>query len=448
MNRPVAFLLLVLALLPSGVWGRIADKRAPLVQPGDRIAIFGDSISTGKGYGYLAVELMNAEQPDLQLSWLENGHPGWRSDHAAGAVDQLLAGKPTLVTIMFGTNDLGQLGARGIAELPAHLKVLVDRFKQAGVRIVLLTPPATSNETLWGASLNAGGLPQMAEEVFALGKAEGIPVFDMFMVSRLANNEGRKQDPTFQMYMAPGDVHPNALGHQLMARALANFLLGKSTPPRKPFVWHRPTRPVGDATQVTETVDLHAVEPLFPNARPMLLDNVAQILEPSRWKGVADLSAMATAGWDSANLYLEVAVTDDVVMPGERQPAWSDDGIEFFLDVRPIKQRRVAMSPGYYQLLVPTLKADGVTIVNCGKMDELDVSTVTAVYRRTLHGYLLRVAIPWSSLRYTPRRKSTIGLDFAINDRDDATQSRYKALWRGAGDDFTNAGALGTLRLR
>jgi lysophospholipase L1-like esterase len=419
---------------------------APLVQPGDRIAIFGDSISTGKGYGYKAVELLKAAHPDWGLTWQDNGHPGWRSDHAQKALDQLVAGKPTLVTIMFGTNDVGQTGARGIAALGANLRVLVEGVRASGARVVLLTPPYTSDESAWGAYLNRTALPQMAEEVFALGKTLKVPVCDMFTAMRLANDAGRKADQKFQMFSAPGDVHPNDLGHTLMARALADFLLGTAVPPRVPFVWKHPNSPVGEAEAVT-AVDLTAAGPLFPSAVPMMLTEKRQTLFTNRWKSPADLSARGTAGWDAKHLFIEIEVTDDVVIAGDKQPAWGADGIEFFVDTRPFAQRTPGAAVGYFQFLVPVMPADGAAPVACGNQTPFDASTVQAASWRTKGGYRLRFALPWASLGFTPAAGGNIGFDFAINDTDDAKTERYKALWRGAGDDYNEGGSLGTLVL-
>ena len=232
-----------------------------------------------------------------------------------------------------------------------------------------------------------------------------------------------------------------------MARALADFLLGKQTPPRIPFLWRHPLLPYAAAISVAAPLDLAGKAPLLPGATPMLLNNQLQILDPTRWTGPADLSAKATAGWDKDSLYVEVDVTDDVVISSDKQPAWGYDGIEFFLDTRPADKRTVAAGPGYFQMLVPTLKADGPTSVYCGNMDTFDPVMVEAAYRRTIGGYNIRFAMPWSALKYTPEAGKDIGFDFAINDRDDEKLDRYKALWRGAGDDYTNAGALGTLTL-
>ena len=433
-------------LLACGTLG--AAESQSLVKPGDRVAIFGDSISTGRGYGCQAVALMSQERPDLNLVWLENGHPGWRADHATNAIAKVLEGKPTLVTIMFGTNDLGQQGARGVAALRERLRILVAAFKQEGIRVVLLTTPYTSNDTVWGRSLDDAPLPRMAEEVFALGKEEHLPVFDMYTAMRLAEQERRKQDRTFMMFSAPGDCHPNAAGHAIMARALADFLLTGKTPPRVPFAWQHPTVPVGVAVQLDQPLDVMAAEAKFPQSTPMVLDQAAQIGETNRWKGPQDLSAKAVAAWDDASLYLEVAVTDDVVVPGSKQPAWGDDGIEFFFDTRPFKQRDVASGPGYFQMLIPTLPSNGVAAAACGNLASFDAARVKACYERTASGYTVRFAIPWSTIGFTPRKGADLGFDFAVNDRDDAQQGRYKALWRGAGDDYTDAGSTGTLKLQ
>ena len=40
-----------------------AVELLPRVNPGDTIAVFGDSISTGNGYGYHAVRLLNEAHP-------------------------------------------------------------------------------------------------------------------------------------------------------------------------------------------------------------------------------------------------------------------------------------------------------------------------------------------------------------------------------------------------
>jgi len=447
-SRQATHSMSLLAALSALLTGHaLAGER--LVRSGDRIAIFGDSISTGvKGtYGFVAVELINRKHPELALTALNHGHPGWRADQALKAVDAVLADKPQVVTIMFGTNDLGQKGAKGVAELAGHLQKLIDRFGAAGVRVVLLTTPYTSGDRLWGQSLNEAGLPQMGEDIFALGKKNGLPVFDMYAAMKTAELKARKADPEFMMFGAPGDCHPNGDGHRIMGEALMSFLLGNEVPPHEPFVWRYSGTPSAAAGRIDRPFDLNGATLTFPDSTPMLLEAREQILEPDRWTGPKDLSARALAGWDQRSLFIEVRVKDDIVLPGTKQPAWGHDGIEFFLDVRPEAERSVAYSPGYFQLFVGVVEQDGPTQAYCGAMDTLDADALQAWSSRTEDGYTLRLAVPWSELRSEPTPGDTVGLDYAINDRDEGDKGRHKALWRGAGDDYTNAGATGKLIL-
>lgn len=422
-----------------------AAEPVPLVQTGDRIAIFGDSISTGKGYGFIAVDLMNKALPELKLTAFDHGHPGWRSDHALAVVDKVLADKPTLVTIMFGTNDIGQRGARGITDLPEHLGKLVARFKAAGVRIVLLTPPYNSSANPNGAALNAAGIPRMGEAVFALGKAEQLPVFDMFTAMKAAESAGKAKDPTLEMFGQPGDCHPNRTGHELMGAALADFLLGRAAPQHATFVWKNPGTPRAVATHAAAIPDL--AKP-FPGEVTMRINTREQALEPGRWKNPEELSAGAKAVWNDTGLCVEVAVTDTTAFAGAKQPAWGDDGIEFFVDVRSADKRDVAYSPGYFQFLVPRTAADGPTPLYPGGMDELKLENAKAWCGHTEKGYVIRFFLPWAALHFNPAGATDIGLDIALNNKTDEKTGRYKMLWRGAGDDYLNAGATGVLELK
>jgi hypothetical protein len=179
-----------------------------------------------------------------------------------------------------------------------------------------------------------------------------------------------------------------------------------------------------------------------------VVDNINQVVEPARWKGTADLSAIAYSAWDKTALYLTVDVTDDIIMATDKQPAWGFDGIEFFFDARPEKKRDVAFAPGFFQMLVAVPLTDGPAPVACGNMDSFDAAAVTATCIRSEGKYRLQIAIPWAQLRFKPTRNANIGFDFAINDKDQADKSRYKMLWRGQGDDYVNAGATGMLQLK
>ena len=89
----------------------------------------------------------------------------------------------------------------------------------------------------------------------------------------------------------------------------------------------------------------------------------------------------------------------------------------------------------------------GPAPVACGNLDQCDTAAVAATCTRGAGRYRLQVAIPWAALHFTPTRGAKLGFDFAVNDKDTPDKPRYKALWRGQGDDYMNAGATGTLLL-
>ena len=449
------FLLGVVVAITAGVCPARIAKAADcpfgvLVRPGDRIAVLGDSISGSNGYGFKAVQIMNKAQPDLKLTYLYHGHPGARADQAEKSLSKLLADKPTLVTIMFGTNDLGQQGAVGISEIRGRLRKLVVPIRASGSRVVLLTTPYNAADNRAGAERNKAGLPRMAEEVFALGQELHVPVLDMFTVMRLADEEGKRRDPSFFMFSSPGNVHPSQAGHQIMGEALAEFLLGKKVPPRVPFKWKYTGEPRASAAKVAVPIDVASPATAWPPAAAaMMIDNQAQVSDPKAWKGPADLSARAVAAWDEANLYLSVTVTDDIALVGATQNTWGEDGVEFFLDTRPPDQRDVAYSPGFYQFFVGLTAADGPAKVLVGRMGPADTAQLKAYCRRTSKGYAISVAVPWQALNWRPSAGGNLGFDYLVNDRDDSAPKarHYWAMWRGAGHDFNNAGSTGMLEL-
>ena len=187
-NLSPALLLLSLSFLAlAPAW---ADP-VVLVQPNDRILIFGDSISVGKGYGYQAVQMLNQDQPNMKLTWIEHGHSGWTAKTALTILNDVLAKKPTLVTIMFGTNDLGSGGAKGVVALKDRIRALVEPLLKAGVRVVLLTPPYMSDTTPHSKEFNRSALPRMGDEIIALGAELNVPVFDMFTFMKQADAAGQ-----------------------------------------------------------------------------------------------------------------------------------------------------------------------------------------------------------------------------------------------------------------
>ena len=186
---------------------------------------------------------------------------------------------------------------------------------------------------------------------FRLGREMKLPVFDAFAAVRDALREEQRANAAAQLFAAPGDVHLNERGHSCLGNALALFLLGKTAPQHIPFKSTNLNAPVA---QVAHTVPDKSSTIAPAGATTMLLINEGQILDPARWKGRNDLSASGFACWDEKLLTITINVVDDVVLPGEKQPAWGNDGIEFFLDTRSPEKTRCR----FRSRLLPVPRAD------------------------------------------------------------------------------------------
>ncbi len=450
--RFISFVVIACCALFAVTGGRIlADDLVPRIKPGDKIVVFGDSISTGNGYGYHAVQFLNEEHPDWKLSFVGYGFPGWTSKQAVTVIDKVLAEKPNVVTIMFGTNDQ-KFGFRAVGEFKEHMKALVTPLKQANVRVILLTTPYAGGTSPRSILQQERCLPYMGDSVIELGREEGVPVFDMFIAMRELTEAGCKTNKNFTLF-TPDNFHPSLEGQKLMGRALADFLAGKPSPTRSP-VKQSNTRPKATAGKMNRPIDVAVTEIVWPAvSTSMLLNQPGQIVSlssnPSAWTGPADLSACGHASWDTGNLYLRVDVTDPVIFVGPKQPGWGYDSIEFFFDTRLLAQRDVGAISNYFQIMVPVTETDGPSVAACGNGSDFNPATVKTYCHRTAKGYTITAAVPWITLGFTPKPGSNIGYDYTVINRNSVKVSDkdYYGLWRGNGNDYLDAGSLGVLML-
>ena len=192
----------------------------------EKVVFLGDSITHGGDYLYWTLAMYQLRNPGKQIR-LENA--GISGDSAGGGWGRLqydvLDKKPNRVFMMFGMNDINlTLYAKGGKELDAkrlkplkgyetYIKRICDRLKKAGVQVVLMTPtpynqygknnPSTYNEV---------GLGTAAEIVRKTAKAKGLDVVEFYTPMTEIIKKHPKYSP-----MRTDKVHPNSLGHLLMA---------------------------------------------------------------------------------------------------------------------------------------------------------------------------------------------------------------------------------------
>jgi hypothetical protein len=180
-HRLVILASLLLAALPAS-----AD---PLVQPNDKLAFCGDSMTGGLYTNYIERCLIACQSiPGLDMKQF-----GWSAetpDAFAARLDKdLLPWKPTVVTLLYNFGDDGQplnpaaVDARSKAETQ-----LIDALKQAGVRAIVLGSAPCADSTLYhhdpakAAAYNTK-LAAVAAADKAVATQEGIAYADVFGAS-------------------------------------------------------------------------------------------------------------------------------------------------------------------------------------------------------------------------------------------------------------------------
>lgn len=203
-----------------------APAPAPIRLANDEtIVVIGDSITQQNLYSAFIETFLVSRLPGQRLRFW---NLGWGGDTAPGGHGRFArdaaALAPTTVLVNFGMNDGSYVPPRDEvrARWLAGIEALLDDIAGLGARPVLLTTNAVDqgdrfhldryNETL---ELFAGELTRVARE-------RGVALVDLFHPFLAAQERAKAADPRFTMI--PDGVHPNAVGHLVMAAiALERF---------------------------------------------------------------------------------------------------------------------------------------------------------------------------------------------------------------------------------
>ena len=193
------------------------------------IVMLGDSITKGVRPGVKPDETFAAvTETRLQnLGWkvrvTNAGIGGERTDQALQRLERdVLAKKPRLVTIVYGTNDsyvdAGKEASRlTLDQYRANLRELVQRVRAAGVTPILMEAPR------WGAKARPDGLgqhPNKRLEEFLdacrdVACESKCPLVDHYAHWLAAESEGQDLSD-----WTTDECHPNPRGHERMAELL------------------------------------------------------------------------------------------------------------------------------------------------------------------------------------------------------------------------------------
>jgi len=155
--------------------------------------------------------------PDAQIEVFNAGISGNTTIDALGRLDvDVLAHTPHLVTVMFGLNDMTRVPMQ---DFETNLATIIKKCRDAGAEVMLCTP----NSVIDTPSRPTVKLIEYVEGIRRVGERERIPVVDCYAAYEAVQSE----DPFKWLMMMSDEIHPNMVGHKLIAETIAQAISGK-----------------------------------------------------------------------------------------------------------------------------------------------------------------------------------------------------------------------------
>ncbi len=238
--------LTVAALLALSSCAPQAEKQSPIptattassgapgfaIASGDHVVFYGDSITDQRLYTTFVETYIRTRFPAMDVHFT---HSGWGGDRvgggAGGSIGQrlerdVIAYKPTMVTVMLGMNDgryrafdpmIFDIYSTGYRNLVKKLKTDLP-----GVRITAIQPSPYDDVTRrpnFPGGYNAT-LLRFSDFLAELAAAENLMLADLNRPVVAALEKAFATDANLSQQISPDRVHPRPSGHLLMAAAL------------------------------------------------------------------------------------------------------------------------------------------------------------------------------------------------------------------------------------
>ena len=202
------------------------------LKDGDRVVFYGDSITDQRLYTTFTETYVLTRFPQLHVAFV---HSGWGGDRVTGGgggqVDvrlqrDVLAYRPTVMTIMLGMNDGGYRAFDPkIFETFTHgFEHIVETVRRAlpDVRITAIEPSPFDDVTrppqFEGGYNNV--LLRFGEFLKQVAAKDKLTIADLNTPVVAALRKANQTDPQTAQKILPDRVHPGPAGHLLMAEAL------------------------------------------------------------------------------------------------------------------------------------------------------------------------------------------------------------------------------------
>ena len=263
----------------------LVAQAVPLLKAGDRVVIYGDSITEQRLYSRFLQQYITCRYPEMKISFY---NAGWSGDTAGGALKRLdrdvLSLHPTVVTLFFGMNDGGyrKLDQTVLDTYRANMEGLIKALQEKNIRTIVYTPGCSDhdrNPKLKDANYNVT-LEALAKIAMELATKYNCASEDIFHPMLTFQDAQKALDSTYSMM--PDSVHPLPNGHLLMTYYMLQGLGAEPMPALGSF--DAQTGTAKDLRVITNDDASIVLETLKPIPVPF-------------WFDQANLSTMRTCGF-------------------------------------------------------------------------------------------------------------------------------------------------------
>ena len=208
---------------------------------GDRVVFFGDSITHGGRYGEYVNLFYATRYPDRNIWFSNSGWSGATAEQGLWSIEEdVTEKKPTVVTVMFGMNDINRNAWPRTGDTPEfaamretavrvydeRMNELVRRIRaEAGNPEIIYFTPSPYDQTCIVAGKPSdivcnNGLAILADHVRAWAKRDSANCVDLQATMLKINADMQAKDPAASLVRSSpvwfDRVHPGPLGHMAM----------------------------------------------------------------------------------------------------------------------------------------------------------------------------------------------------------------------------------------
>ena len=332
-----------------------APKTAARLKTGQpaTIVCFGDSVTgvyyhTGSRRAYtdmLGIALRRLH-PAGNVTMVNAGTSGHTTANGLARMDKdVLAHQPTLVTVMFGLNDMTRVP---LNQYRANLKEIIANCRSIDAEVLLCTP----NNVITTSSRPTEKLIQYCDAVREVGREMKVPVLDCYQKLDML----RKDDALAWRLLMSDSIHPNMDGHKRLAELLAESITGRSisladVPPPAPALVR--TLAKAKRNQVVKVLAMTPVDKLIAPALAQLGTDVR--IEITSW----DVTGKTLEEIESLAKSRVRAMKPDLVVIAVPRGAKADSQESFIHSYAWIMNWSLNFGPGGWDCLVlhPTVIA-------------------------------------------------------------------------------------------